>query len=201
MVTKAFVDVDGDTGSDLGDGSSRGSKPGNHGIICVKGQTKQDRNILQVYSLFPLDVVRQEWSWHSHWLFSQHKWKRLVHLEPQYSSPFHLLYCTEVYSNVHSSYSKLAHCVLTFYLCVQQEGHVKETPFWPCPCLILKILTGKYCIDMLHRGLVAFCCVLFCFVARTMLFLVWAPYCLGKKGKCLLLLAKHLPCNQPNRRS
>lgn len=49
VVMKAFVD--GDTDSDLCDGSSSGSKPRNHGIICVKGQTKQDQYFAGIFSI------------------------------------------------------------------------------------------------------------------------------------------------------
>lgn len=115
-------------------------------------------------------------------LFSQHKWKRSVQLAPQSSSPVYLPYRTE------TSFSQPAHCVLTFHS-VQQEGHEKETRIWPYCCLILKILTGKYCFSMLHCGLVPFCYVLFCFIDRTMLF--WFGHCIawGKRGNvCYCLL-------------
>lgn len=78
---------------------------------------------------------------------------------------------------------------------------------WLSSYLIHRLLPAKWFINMVYCGLVPFYCVLF--LDRTMLhptpfiffFLVWVLYCLGMKGKCLLLLAKHLPCRQPNHRS
>ena len=69
-----------------------------------------------------------------------------------------------------------------------------------CCFSILKILSGKYRMDMLRRGLVPFDCFIL-FFRQNNAVLVWALGCLEKKGKCLLLLAKHQPGNQPNHRS
>lgn len=114
---------------------------------------------------------------------------------PQQNSPYTAP--TEIHP-----FSKPTHCVLTFHVCDQQEGHGEEAGL---VILLPNPQASPWEINVLYCGLVPFCCVLF--LDRTMLllpqphllFLFWFGCCIawGQKGNfCYCLLNIYLVASQ-----